>query len=64
MVADIWVYREADRLITEHGAKALNAVDRLVHKALDRRDADRILLMLRVRSAVAALQAPRSGPLH
>ena len=64
MVPDVWVYREADRLITEHGAKALNAADRLVNKALDLRDANRVLLMLRVRLAVAALQVPPSGPLH
>jgi hypothetical protein len=64
MVPEIWVYREANRLITEHGARALRAVDRLVHKALDRRDADRVLLMLRVRFAVATLQAPPRGPLH
>jgi hypothetical protein len=64
MVPDIWVHREANRLITAHGAKALRAVDRLVNTALDRRDADQVLLMLRVRSAVAVLQAPPSGSLH
>ena len=64
MVPDIWVYRTADRLIAQHGAEALNEADRLVNKALDRRDADSVLLMLRVRFAVVALQAPPSGPLH
>ena len=47
-----------------HGARALNAADQAIGRALDRQDADRVLLMLRVRMAIAALQAPRSGPLH
>ena len=64
MVPDIWVYRAAGRLVEQHGAKALKAADRAIDLALDQRDADRVLLMLRVRMAVAALQAPPSGPLH
>ena len=64
MVPDIWVYREADRLITEHGAKALKAVNRLIDRAVDRHDGERVLLMFRVRLAVATLQTPPSGLLH
>ena len=64
MIPDIWVYRTADRLIAQHGAGALSEADRLVDKALNRRDADRVLLMLRVRFAVVALQAPPSRLLH
>ena len=64
MVPDIWGYRTADRLIKQHGAGTLNEADQLVVKALIRCDADRVLLMLRVRFAVMALQAPPSRFLH
>jgi hypothetical protein len=64
MVPEVWVYRAADRLIAQHGAEALNEASRLICVVADRCEADRVLLMLRVRLAVAALQAPPSGPLH
>jgi len=64
MVPDIWVYRTVDRLITKHGRRAVKATDRLINAALDRRDADRVLLMLRVRLAVQLLQTGPSGPSH
>ena len=46
------------------GAQAMKEADRLLSRALERRETDRALVMLRVRTAVAALQAPASGPLH
>jgi hypothetical protein len=58
------VYRTADRLITKHGRRALNATDRLIDVALDQRDADRVLLMLRVRLAVQILKTAPPGLLH
>ena len=64
MVPDIWVYRAAGRLIEQHGANASEAADRAIALAIDNRDADRVLVMLRVRMAIAALQAPQSGLLH
>jgi hypothetical protein len=64
MVSEIRVYREAGRLIAQHGKQAMKVADRAIDRALDRRDADRVLLMLRVRRAIATLQAPPSGPLH
>lgn len=64
MVPDVWVYRAADRLISRHGAEALEAVNRLIERAVDRHNGERVLLMFRVRLAVATLQAPPSGPLH
>jgi hypothetical protein len=64
MVPDVWIYRAADRLISQHGGEALNEVNRLIAAAVDRQEADRVLLMFRVRLAVAKLQAPPSGPLH
>ena len=64
MVPDVWVYRAADRLIAEHGEEALEEVNRQITAAIDRHEGERVLLMFRVRLAVAKLQAPPSGPLH
>jgi hypothetical protein len=44
MVPDAWVYRAADRLIRQHGADALEEVNRLICDALDHRDRGRALL--------------------
>ena len=63
-VPDIWVYRAADRLITQYGSHALNEANRRIGLAVDQHDADRVLLMLRVRLAVMALRAPPKGRLH
>jgi hypothetical protein len=35
MVPDAWVYRAADRLIRQHGADALEEVNRRICDALD-----------------------------
>jgi hypothetical protein len=64
MVPDIWVYRAADRLIAQHGAAALDTANRLIGLAMGRRAHDRVLLMLRVRTAIEALQATPSSLLH
>lgn len=64
MVPDVWVYRAAGRLISRHGTDALRTVNRLIDRAVDRHDGERVLLMFRVRLAIATLQAPPSGPLH
>jgi hypothetical protein len=64
MVPDAWVYRAANRLITQHGADALEAVNRLICEAQDHRDKGRALLMVRIRLAILVLQAPPQGPLH
>jgi hypothetical protein len=64
MVPDAWVYRAADRLIRQHGADALEEVDRLICDVLDHRVQNRALLMVRIRLAILVLQAPPQGPLH
>jgi hypothetical protein len=64
MVPDVWVYRAADRLIAEHGEEALDEVNRRITAAIDRHEGERVLLMFRVRLAVAKLQEPPTGPLH
>jgi hypothetical protein len=56
--------RAADRLIAQHGEEALDEVNRRIAAAIDRREGERVLLMFRVRLAVAKLQAPPRGPLH
>ena len=42
----------------------MKEADRLLSRALERRETDRVLMMLRVWTAVAALQVPVSRPLH
>ena len=64
MVTDAWVYRAADRLMTQHGADALKKVNRLICDALDCRDKGRAVLWIRIRLAILVLQAPPQGPLH
>jgi|SRR5580704_7806258 hypothetical protein len=64
MVPDAWVYRAADRLIRQHGAGALEEVNRRICDALDHREHDRAVLMVRIRLAILVLQAPPQGPLH
>jgi hypothetical protein len=64
MVPDAWVYRAANRLIGQHGADALEEVNRLICDALDHREQDRAVLMVRIRLAILVLQAPPPGPLH
>src|SRR5207237_10838865 len=51
-------------LSEQHGAEPRTEVNRLLSLALTRREKYRALVMLRVRSAVASLQTPPSGPLH
>ena len=58
------MYRAADRLITQHGADALQEINRLICDALDHREKNRALLMVRIRLAILVLQAPPRGPLN
>jgi hypothetical protein len=64
MVPDAYVYRRANRLIEQHGDDALLVATELVLMALKRREKDRAMLMMRIRSAVEALQAPPSERLN
>lgn len=63
-IPDAIVYRAADRLIQRHGDEALSAAERRIERMLDHSDRDRLLLWLRIRRAVVALQAQPVGPLH
>jgi hypothetical protein len=64
MVPDAWVYRAANRLISQHGADALEEVNWLICEALDRQDRGRAALWVRIRLAILVLQAPPQGALH
>ena len=64
MVPDGWVYRRASRLIEQHGDDAMMIATHLVAMAFQRREKDVAAVMLRVRRAVAELQARPKGPLH
>ena len=64
MVSDRLVYRAADRIISRFGREAVAEVNQLLCEALDRRDEDQTLLMVRIKLAIKVLQAPRCGPLQ
>ena len=58
VVPAAWVHAAADKLIEKYGADAMTEAGRLLSVAVTRRELDRVLIMLRVQFAVAALQAP------
>ena len=64
LVSDAWVYCAADRLIGQHGPKALAEVNRLICDAINHDERDRAVVMIRIRLAILVLQAPPNGPLH
>ena len=64
MVPDAYVYRRANGLIEQHGDDALLVATELVLMALKRREKERAMLMIRIKLAVAALQALPTGSLH
>src|SRR5207248_3992395 len=57
VVPAAWVHAAADKLIEKYGADAMTEAGRLLSVAVTRRELDRVLIMLRVQFAVAALQA-------
>ena len=56
VVPAAWVHAAADNLIEKYGADAMTEAGRLLSVAVTRRELDRVLIMLRVQFAVAALQ--------
>ena len=58
VVPEALIYHTANRLIEQHGAKAMAEANRLLSRALERREQESALVMLRVWLAVAALSAP------
>jgi hypothetical protein len=55
VVSEKLIYQVASQLIEQHGGKAMKEANRLLSRALERREQDRALIMLRVQLAVAAL---------
>lgn len=62
MVAEMDIWRAANLLIRRHGENAELEAGRLADLMLDRGDRDGQLLWMRIRRAIVALQAPRTGP--
>src|SRR3954466_8907800 len=56
VVPAAWVHAAADKLIEKYGGDAMTEAGRLLSVAVTRRELDRVLIMLRVQFAVAALQ--------
>ena len=58
MISDLDIWRAANLLINKHGNMAEIEACRLADLMLDRGDRDGELLWLRIRRAIAELQAP------
>ena len=63
-VSDTIVYRAAAKFMELYGAHAMSEVMRRVEATLDRRDAERLLVWLRIRQAIQLLDSPPSRMLH
>jgi hypothetical protein len=61
MISDLDIWRAANLLIRQHGDLAEIEASRLADLMLDRGDRDGELLWLRIRRAIAELQAPPAG---
>jgi len=64
MVPDLDVWRAAALLIKQHGKNAEIAAAQRADELLDRGDIEGQRVWLRIRRAVADLQAEPSGPVH
>lgn len=64
MIPDIDIWRAANLVIRQHGHGAELHACRLADAMLDRGDIDGQRVWLRIRRAIAELQAPQSGPVH
>jgi len=64
MISHATVYRAASKLIERHGVQTLSEATRVLDKAIDHRDAERLLVWLRIRRAIATLEAPPGRLMH
>lgn len=64
MIPDIDIWRAATLLIRQHGDDAEIVAAQRADEMLDRGERDGQLVWLRIRRAVAELQAGSSGPAH
>jgi hypothetical protein len=64
MISELDIYCAANFLIERHGADAIIEAARRIDTMLERGDRDGQLVWLRIKRAIAALQAPREGRLN
>lgn len=58
------IHQTANMLIEQHGAEAAVAAERVLYQMLDRGDRGGLLVWMRVKWAIANVQAPRRRPAH
>jgi hypothetical protein len=64
MISDLDIWRAANLLVKQHGADAEIVAARRAGELMEREDWDDRVVWLRIRRAVAELQAQPSGPVH
>lgn len=64
MVADALIYQAASKLIDEHGSEIVSEAARLLSDALNPRDKDGAAVVLRFRTAIAALRVTQNRSVH
>jgi hypothetical protein len=64
MISDLDIWRAANLLVKQHGADAEIVAARRAGELMEREDWDDRAVWLRIRRAVAELQAQPSGPVH
>jgi len=64
VIPDLDIWRAANLLIRQHGDLAEIVAAQRADELLDRGDRDGELVWLRIRRAVAELQATPTGPVH
>ncbi len=63
-IPDLDIWRAANLLIRQHGAEAEIVAAERAELMIDRGDHDGEVVWMRIRRAVAELQAPPAGPAH
>lgn len=62
MISDLDIWRAAHMLITRYGAQAMAEAAKMLDKMVD--DPEGRAVWLRIRQAIAELQAAPTGPVH
>jgi len=64
VISELDIYRAANLLIRQHGGDAAIEAARKADRMLDRGDIEGRRVWLRIKHAIAELQAPQTGPAH
>jgi hypothetical protein len=64
MITDLDIYRAANMLIERYGRRAVAEAAKMIDAMLDHGDLESRTAWLRIKQAVADLQARPTGPLH